>query len=122
MALARRPRGSLERDIRGVLAANGQPMTPARVRDVLGGDLAYTTVMTVLARMHDKGEVTRTAAGRGYAYTIEDPAAVTAHRMRQLLADDGADRAAVLTRFVGALEPGDEDLLRALLADQEGQP
>jgi predicted transcriptional regulator len=122
MALARRPRGSLERDIREVLAASGQPVTPAQVRDALGDDLAYTTVMTVLARMHDKGEVTRTAAGRGYAYAIEDAAAVTAHRMQRLLAGDGADRAAVLARFVGALEPGDEDLLRTLLADQEDRP
>ena len=122
MALARRPRGSLERDIRGVLAASGQPMTPAQVRDALRDDLAYTTVMTVLARMHDKGEVTRASAGRGYAYAIADAAAVTAHRMQQLLAEDRADRAAVLTRFIGALEPGDENLLRTLLADQEDRP
>jgi predicted transcriptional regulator len=119
MALARRPRGSLERDIRGVLAASRKPMTPAQVRDALGDDLAYTTVMTVLARMHDKAEVTRTTVGRGYAYAIEDAAAVTAHRMQRLLAGEGADRAAVLARFVGALEPGDEDLLRTLLADHE---
>jgi predicted transcriptional regulator len=122
MTMARRPRGTLERDIRGVLAASGRQMTPAQVRDALGDDLAYTTVMTVLARMHDKGEVTRTTAGRGYAYAIEDAAAVTAHRMQRLLADDGADRAAVLIRFIGALEPGDEHLLRTLLADQETRP
>ncbi|HEX4222450.1 MAG TPA: BlaI/MecI/CopY family transcriptional regulator [Pseudonocardiaceae bacterium] len=122
MALARRPRGTLERDIRGVLAASGEPMTPAQVRDALGDDLAYTTVMTVLARMHDKAEVTRTTVGRGYAYAIEDAAAVTAHRMQRLLAGQGADRAAVLARFVGALEPGDEDVLRTLLVDQEDRP
>lgn len=117
MALTRRPRGSLERDIRGVLAASAQPMTPARVRDALGDDLAYTTVMTVLARMHDKGEVTRSPAGRGYAYAIEDAAAITAHRMQLLLAGEGANRVAVLTRFVGSLEPGDENLLRTLLTE-----
>lgn len=115
MALTRRPRGSLERDIRAVLAASAQPMTPAGVRDALGEHLAYTTVTTVLARMHHKGEVTRSAAGRGYAYAIEDAATVTAHRMQRLLAGNGANRAAVLTRFVGTLEPGDEDLLRTLL-------
>ncbi len=31
-------------------------------------DLAYTTVMTVLARLHDKGFVTRQHVGRGYRY------------------------------------------------------
>lgn len=116
--MARRPRGTLERDIRDVLAAAEQPMTPAQVRDALGDDLAYTTVMTVLARMHDKGEVTRTSAGRGYAYAVEDAAAVTARRMQRLLVGD-TDRAAVLARFVGTLEPGDEDLLRALLSEQQ---
>jgi predicted transcriptional regulator len=115
--MARRPRGSLERDIRDVLATSGQAMTPAQVRDALGDDLAYTTVMTVLARMHDKGEVARRSAGRGYAYSIEDAAEITARRMQRLLADDGTDRVAVLTRFVGTLEPGDEHLLRSLLAN-----
>lgn len=115
--MARRPRGSLERGIRDVLATSGQAMTPAQVRDALGDDLAYTTVMTVLARMHDKGEVARQSAGRGYAYAIEDAAEITARRMQRLLADDGTDRVAVLTRFVGTLEPGDEHLLRSLLAN-----
>lgn len=117
--MARRPRGSLERGIRDVLATGAEAMTPAQVRDALGDDLAYTTVMTVLARMHDKGEVARRSAGRGYAYAIEDAAEITARRMRRLLTDEGADRAAVLTRFVGSLEPGDEHLLRSLLANPE---
>jgi predicted transcriptional regulator len=31
--------------------------------------LAYTTVMTVLARLHEKGVLDRERRGRGYAYT-----------------------------------------------------
>lgn len=116
MALARRSRGSLERDIRRVLLGSDDPMTPAQVRDAMPEGLAYTTVMTVLARMHDKGEVTRHSAGRGYAYAaIRDAAEVTARRMQRLLGSEDNDRAAVLRRFVGTLEPGDERLLRSLL-------
>jgi predicted transcriptional regulator len=125
MTPARRSRGDLERDIRSVLAAGTAPMTPAQVRAALGDDLAYTTVMTVLGRLHDKGEVTRSPAGRGYAYAaISDPAELTARRMQRLLTARDADRAAVLSRFVGALAPGDEDLLRSLLdqPDPTDQP
>jgi predicted transcriptional regulator len=116
MALPRRSRGSLEREVRAVLTASDQPLTPAQVRDALDDELAYTTVMTVLGRLYDKGEVTRQPAGRGYAYTlIGDAAAVTALRMQRLLNTEDTDRAAVLTRFVDALGPGDEHLLRSLL-------
>jgi predicted transcriptional regulator len=89
-------------------------MRPGQVRDALGGDLAYTTVLTVLSRLFEKGEIVREAAGRGYAYSAPyDSAALTARRMAQLLKD--GDRATVLTRFVDGLSPGDEQLLRSLL-------
>jgi predicted transcriptional regulator len=49
---------------------------PATVAEVLervnarhDPPLAYTTVMTVLSRLHEKGHVTRERRGRGYAYT-----------------------------------------------------
>lgn len=123
MGPARRSRGGLERDIRFALAASDGPLTPAQVRDALGGELAYTTVMTVLARMHEKGELTRAPAGRGYAYAaIADPAELTARRMRRLLDDQDTDRAAVLARFVDALGPGDEELLRGLLENGDTPP
>lgn len=112
----RRSRGSLERDIRDVLGAGGVAMTPAQVRDALGGELAYTTVMTVLGRLHEKGEVTREHLGRGYAYSaIRDSAELAARRMQRVLDAEGADRPAVLMRFVDALAPADENLLRSLL-------
>jgi predicted transcriptional regulator len=110
----RRRRGTLEREVIATLAAAAEPMTPAEVRDALGGDLAYTTVMTVLARLHEKGLVTRERTGRAYAYAaLTDQAEVTARQMRRLL--DSGDRAAVLSRFVGALSDADERLLIDLL-------
>ena len=112
----RRSRGRLEGDIRAILTTSGQGMTPAQVRDALGGELAYTTVMTVLARLYDKGEVNRRPAGRGYAYSaIRDAAELAARRMQRVLDTDGADRSAVLMRFIDTLAPDDEHLLRSLL-------
>jgi predicted transcriptional regulator len=124
MDTGRRPRGTLEQEIVAALAAARKPMTPAQVRDHLGGDLAYTTVMTVLARLTEKGLVTRERVGRAYAYSaIRDEAEVTARQMQRLL-DAGDDRAAVLSRFVGVLSAEDERLLTDLLrrAEDAGRP
>ena len=117
-----RGRGQLEADVLGCLAANGQPMTPGEIRDVLG-DLAYTTVMTTLTRLYEKGALERQPSGRAYAYSLVGDAEVAqlnmrAHRMLKLL-DSETDRAGVLARFVAELDPADERLLAELLARQE---
>jgi predicted transcriptional regulator len=114
-----RSRGALEREIIALLAAAGRPVTPADVRAELPGDLAYTTVMTTLSRLHAKGAIERTQQGRAYAYSLTGGAAtaranVTAHQMLKLL-DRDSDRAAVLARFVDDLQPEDEALLADLL-------
>jgi predicted transcriptional regulator len=111
----RRRRGSLEESVLAVLAGSEGPLTPAEMRDRLGGDLAYTTVMTVLSRLADKSLIARTRAGRGYAYAaIADRAEIAARQMQKLL-DAQQDRAGVLARFVGALHPGDEVVLADML-------
>jgi len=68
MDAGRRQRGGLEHEVIAVLAADGGAMTPGQVRDALGAELAYTTVMTVLARLCGKGAVTRQRSGRAFAY------------------------------------------------------
>jgi predicted transcriptional regulator len=112
---ARRPAGGLEAEVLAALWATGRPLTPRDVQQELGGDLAYTTVMTALSRLHEKGAVERRRSGRAFAYTpVLDQAGIAASRMREVL-DDGADRRAVLARFVGALSTQDERLLSELL-------
>jgi predicted transcriptional regulator len=118
----RRPAGGLESEVLATLWAADRPMTPGDVQRELGGELAYTTVMTALSRLHEKGAVERRRAGRAYAYTpVLDQAGMTAARMRGVL-DAGEDREAVLARFVGSLSTDDERLLAELLdrADDEG--
>ncbi|MBS1860813.1 MAG: BlaI/MecI/CopY family transcriptional regulator [Actinobacteria bacterium] len=113
----RRPAGALEGEVLAALWAADGPLTPAEVRDELGGDLAYTTVMTALTRLHEKGSVRREKAGRAFAYTpVLDEAGTTAARMRELL-DSGDGREAVLTRFVGSLSGEEERFLADLLSE-----
>jgi predicted transcriptional regulator len=115
----RRPFGGLESDILAVLDAADETMSAAAVRAALGEKLAYTTVVTVLGRLADKGLVLRERDGRAHRYwMVRDPAEVTAWRMRRLL-DSDDNRAAALARFVGDLSDEDEQLLLELLRDNE---
>lgn len=92
-------------------------MTAGQVRASLDTDLAYTTVLTILARLYDKGALRRCRAGRAYAYRpVSDEAGLAARRMRRVL-DEEPDRDTVLARFVGDLSEDDEQLLRRLLED-----
>ncbi len=122
----RRPSGALEGEILAVLWAADGPLTPAEVQDELSGGLAYTTVMTALTRLFQKGVVSRRRSGRAFAYAaMLDEPGIAAGRMRELL-EDGSDRSAVLARFVGSLPDDDARVLAELVRevhddDAEGQ-
>ncbi|MFJ9547453.1 BlaI/MecI/CopY family transcriptional regulator [Streptomyces erythrochromogenes] len=118
----RRGQGELEAQVLAVLGSARGPVTAAWVQERLPGTLAYTTVITILTRLHTKGAVARERAGRSFEWTpVADEAGLAALRMRKVL-DGEANREAVLTSFVTSLSPGDERLLRGLLAqtDEEG--
>jgi predicted transcriptional regulator len=118
----RRRWGELGRAIVEVLDAAETALTPTQVREGLGTDLAYTTVMTVMARLADRGVLVRHRAGRGYAYARQpDPAEVTARQMHRLL-DTDDDREGVLARFVHRLSADDEQLITRLLSDLNARP
>jgi predicted transcriptional regulator len=113
----RRPAGALEAEVLAALWAANRPLTPADVNQEVGGDLAYTTVMTALTRLHEKGAVKRQKVGRAFAYTpLLDESGIAAARMRDLL-ESGEDREAVLARFVGSLSEEEEELLTLLLGE-----
>lgn len=114
----RRAPGELESEVLAALWAAGRPAGAAAVREQVAGDPAYTTVLTILTRLQDKGLVTRERAGRSFLYTpVRDEAGHAAAGMRDLL-EHGGDRAAVLTRFVSELPEADEKLLEQLLRGQ----
>jgi predicted transcriptional regulator len=116
----RRGAGELAGQVLGILHAAGEPMSPADVRERLGGELAYTTVVTILSRLHAKGVLERQRAGRAYRYTpVADEPGLAARRMASVLAAE-SDREAVLARFVSGLSDEDEQALRRMLEETGG--
>ena len=111
----RRANGSLEREVLECLWRADGPRTAGQVRGELGGELAYTTVMTILSRLFDKDLVGRELEGRSYRYTPTVAAGdLAASRMQEVLAASG-DRRAALTKFVAKLSTRERaSLLEAL--------
>ncbi len=105
--------GRLGAEVMDVLWAAGEPVTVRRVLDRLNQGrrepLAYTTVMTVLTRLAERGAATRTAAGRGYLY---EPAVADAAELavRNVVREHGE---AAVAHFVDQAR-ADPRLLRRL--------
>lgn len=117
--MTRRPDGALESEVLGVLWRADRSLTPAEVRTQLGGDLAYTTVMTVLGRLHEKGMLRRNQRGRAFAYTASmSESELTARRMGEALAAS-RDRMSALAGFVGGLSKREVELLRRVVNDRD---
>jgi len=97
-----------ELDVMGVLWDRGTA-TVAEVRDALPDELAYTTVLTVLRTLEEKGFVDHVEEGK-------------AHRYRPLVARDKAGRSA-LKRLVRKVFRGSpEMLLTQLVSDRKLTP
>lgn len=118
MGTGRRAPGALESAVLNVLWRAGQALTTGEVRNALepDGPLSYSTVVTILSRLHDKGVLARQRqAGRAFRYRpVTDEPGLAARRMHQALTA-GPDRGAVLSHFVSDLDADDEVLLRGLL-------
>ena len=93
-----------ELDLMNVLWARG-PSTVAEVREALEDHLAYTTVLTVLRVLEEKGHVTHDTEGR-------------AHRYRALVDREAAARSA-LRRVTDHLFSGSSELLVTRLVEDE---
>ncbi|MEU9990172.1 BlaI/MecI/CopY family transcriptional regulator [Streptomyces sp. NPDC048045] len=117
----RRAQGALETRVLTALHEAEGPVTAGWVQERLAAGLAYTTVMTVLARLLAKGAVTRTRQGRSFVWMpAADEAGLAALKMRKVL-DGEQDRRAVLASFLTALPEGDEQVLRELLDQATGE-
>jgi predicted transcriptional regulator len=117
---AKRLLGPLEERIMNALWKAGKPLT---VRQLLGQlnrnrrePLAYTTVMTVMNRLAEKGALRRRRRGRGYIYepTADDAAGLAVQGVMREFGD------AAIAQFVDQAR-GDPKLLRRLerLLDKE---
>jgi predicted transcriptional regulator len=124
-ATERRAAGALELAVLNILWEAGRPLSATEVRERLlaesgngTGELAYTTVVTILARLFEKKTLSRARDGRAFRYApVTDEAGLAARRLTAML-DEVTDRDAVLSGFVENLTDDDEHLLRALLADR----
>lgn len=96
--------GDRELDVMGVLWEIGSG-TVADVRERLPDDLAYTTVLTILRNLEEKGFVTHEAEGR-------------AHRYAPIVARDAARRSAVARLLDKLFQGSPEQLVAHLVAER----
>jgi predicted transcriptional regulator len=116
----RRLLGELEA---AVLSALWSSSSPLSVRDVLARvqrrpALAYTTVLTVLDRLHDKSLVAREKDGKAFLYrpAVSREAWLGEQAARVLTSAEGAPDSAVLMAFLDSAERADPALLERLSA------
>lgn len=114
--------GSLEAEAMDFVWAQDQAVSVGAVRAGLNQGrakvLAYTTVLTLLTRLHAKGRVTREPQGRAFLYrAAESRDAYTARVMAETLSNS-ADRSAALLRFIEHLGDDESQALRDMLNRQ----
>lgn len=111
--------GPLERRVMVHLWGSG-PSTVAETREALNSTasspVAYTTVMTILVRLREKGYVTRAREGRHFRYTsaVDEaslPAAVGRRELRRLIERHGAQ---TLAQFAADLTGAESELTARL--------
>ncbi len=115
--------GELENQVLQALWTSDRPMTPGDVHEAIGDErgLAYTTVMTILVRLWQKGLLDRERLGRAFAYRPrETREARAASRMSEVLATAG-DSQVALTHFVQSLPADQQDGLRKALRRSGGE-
>lgn len=91
------------------------------VRDVLAllaSGLAYTTVMTVMNRLHDKGLLRRRRDGRAWAYRAATSREAWAAASMGEALRAAKDRRGALLHFVADLGADEAEALRRLLGQQ----
>src|ERR1043165_2232137 len=99
--------------------------TVAEVRDVLSDDLAYTTVLTVLRTLEDKGYVEHKNEGKAHRYApLVEPAVAGKSALARILDTMfGGSPELLLTQLVSDRRVDRKKLreLRALLDDRLGK-
>ncbi|MEU5290890.1 BlaI/MecI/CopY family transcriptional regulator [Streptomyces umbrinus] len=109
-----RPLGELEDAVMTRVWKWNRPVTVREVLEDLQQErsIAYTTVMTVLDNLHQKGWVRREAEGRAYRYeAVSTRAAYSAALMNEAWTQSD-NPAAALVAFFGMMSPEQREALR----------
>ena len=115
--------GELERRVLEVLWNSEAPVTARDIHTVLFQQrrVAYTTVLTTLVRLWEKGVLRRELRGRAFVYSpLETREERLAARMREVLAAT-EDPTAALAHFIGGLAPTERRSLETLLKKTVGR-
>lgn len=119
--MPKRALGALENEVLAILWSSDGPLTPAEVRERHAGGLAYTTVMTILSRLHQKNLATRQSRGRAYEYSpVDSEVDFGARQLADTLAKV-SDRPAVLSSFVDRLSAAEAKALLKALDNRKGR-
>jgi predicted transcriptional regulator len=100
--------------------------TVRSVREQLEHDrsrpLAYTTVMTILARLHERGLLSRSKVGRGYVYRARSDERAMLHDLSDLAVDRLLEQygTAALRRFAEHLSELEPSLRAELIKLADG--
>ena len=112
--------GSLERKVMDVLWATLEAELTVREIAEQIPERAYTTVLTVLDRLHHKDMVRRVTDARAHRYAAAaSRESYIAELMNEALGA-AADRNAVLVRFAGTVTPTEAAVLRRALGARNG--
>ncbi|VXB44438.1 Transcriptional regulator BlaI [Citricoccus sp. K5] len=107
--------GDLERSVMDLLWDRPGAHTANDVRDALAGDLAVTTVLTVLSRLEKKGLVHRDGGRRPHRYAAASSREDHTVGLLNEVLGSVPDREAVLARFIGEIGPDEAAAVRRLL-------
>ncbi|MGN6189859.1 MAG: BlaI/MecI/CopY family transcriptional regulator [Conexibacter sp.] len=114
--------GPLEREVMALVWRRRRPLSVREAVEALNrrrpDPLAYTTVMTVMSRLAEKGALVRAKVGRGYRYEAAAPDAAGLAVQSVLRAHGDA----AVAHFVkeAQADPDLLDALRRLLAHTDG--
>lgn len=113
-----------ELDVMSILWRQGSG-TVTEVRDALGEELAYTSVLSVLQTLEEKGYVRHESEGRAYRYhpTVEPERAGRSALARIREAVYGGSAELLFAQLVSDRRLGRDELerMRRLLADRLGE-
>lgn len=105
---------SLEESVLRVLW-EGDELSVREVLERLGSGHAYTTISTVLDRLHEKRRVRRRKDGQAWAYRAAEPREVELGReITRLLGTPGVEREPLLMAFLESAESTDAELIERL--------
>lgn len=101
------------------LWAAGRPMLVREVLEELREQrpLAYTTVMTVMDKLHRKGWLTREREGRAYLYQPSASRETYAAELMSQAFSQAGDATTTLIHFIETMSPDEAAALRRALND-----